>query len=109
MPLARPSLPLPGAQGAQCRFRRYPSAMDACCALWRTGRVIAGTSQCGPDLIPTQPVGSESPRTAMEASPVTPPPLSVALVRSGSALGVVGVPGGSHLNTGPAGAVLGKV
>ena len=109
MPLARPSLPLPGARGAQCRFHRYPSAMDACCALWRTGRVNAGTSQCGPDLIPTQPVGSESPRTAMEASPVTPPPPSVALVRSGSALGVAGLPGGSRLNTGPAGAVLGKV
>ena len=109
MPLARPSLPLPGARGAQCRFHRYPSAMDAWCALWRTGLVNAGTSQCGPDLIPTQPVGSESPRTAMEASPVTPPPPSVALVRSGSALGVAGVPGGSRLNTGPAGAVLGKV
>ena len=109
MPLARPSLSLPGAQGARCRFHRYPSAMDACCALWRTGRVIAGTSQCGPDLIPTQPDGSVSPRTAMEASPVTPPPPSVALVRSGSALGVAGVPGGFLLNSGPAGAVPGEV
>ena len=61
MPLARPSLPRPGARGAQCRFHRYPSAMGACYVLWRTGRVITGTSQCGPDLLPNQPDGSVSP------------------------------------------------
>ena len=82
MPLTRSSQPLSGAQGVQRRFRRYPSTMDAVARYGGHLRVLAGISQCGPDPIPTQPDGSVSPRTAMEATPGTPPPPSVALVRS---------------------------
>ena len=101
VPLTRSSQPLSGAQGVQRRFRRYPSTMDAVACYGGHLRVLAGISQCGPDPIPTQPDGSESPRTAMEATPGTPPPPSVALARSRLRGGQLGCRAALILSTAP--------
>ena len=85
----------------QRRFRRYPSTMDAVARCGGHLRVLAGVSQCKPDPFPTQPDGAVSPRTAMEATPGTPPPPSVALVRSRLRGGRLGCRAALILSTAP--------